>query len=1157
MAASQAMTRTGMVVGTPEYMAPEQARGVRELSPAADLFSLGCVLYECLTGQPPFVADHIAAVLVRILFEEPLSVRELRPGIPEPVVELLGRLLAKDPARRLGDATALYALLSSLGELPEPALAATMASPSVLLQSFAENEQSLLSVVLASPPEIDEGLDATLRPQELLQSAERQALLSVLQQLGVAADFLASGALVATVQSAASATDLAVLAARAALLIKERWPGAIVTVATGRGAIRGRTAVGEVVDQAARALRSSSRSGLAKDSGAVLLDPLTARLLEGRFTQIPHPDGALLRGEARDLDTSRPLLGRPTPCVGRESELAQLESQLSVCIEEGEALAMLVTAPPGVGKSRVRHEFLRRVGKRAGVTTQLIGRGDLVHAGAPYGMLRDAIHKLCGVSGSEDLELRRERLASRIGQHLTASERERIVAFIGELSNIPFPDSGLPMLQAARQEPKIMRDCLRRALLDWLAAEVASAPVLIVLDDLQWGDELTVSVLDEALRELASTPLMILAFARPEVTDTFPRLWQQHRMQELPLRGLSRKACERLITEVLGRGLAADVVGRAINQAAGNALFLEELIRSIAEHEASEQPDTVLAMLQARIGRLVTGARRAVRAAAIFGQTFWPSGVAAVLGVPKTEPLLDSWLSVLVDAEIIQLHPTSRLSAEAEYGFRHALIRDAAYSLLTPNDLLTGHRLAGEFLERAGEQDAASVAEHFERGGEPLRAAACYARSAEVGLARGNFLGALRHVARGVSCGPAGIVLGQLRSIESYILMLLDQQERLGEVAGAAMTELPAGSLGWCRSTIPAFFAAMNHSDPSRAGALVMQVLSTEPDPDARAPYADALCCITILSSVVAPEPLLGMLLQRLAAVVMQAEPANPTIRRYYHAARAWTIYNRTEDPWGLIQESRQAAALFEQAGDLLWFEYITATTTEAGWLDLGDLDGATRRLTALSAQMAQCLHMNTVHLWRYLLARALCMSASAADWDRAETLVRPMLAHGGGLSLYPLIAQGMMARLALLRGRPEEAAVQAAATLKFLPAFPIWLARTVPVQLHALLALGRTEEAVAIAEQALGVLSSLGGFGLGEVEFRVAAAEALHDGGNVTRAHAELEGALARIQRHAAAIPDPSWRNSYLTRNPYCTRARVLARSWGLAADGIDPGSA
>ena len=65
------MTRTGLVVGTPDYMSPEQARGDRNLTPAADIFSVGCILYECLTGKLPFAAGHVAAVLTRVLFEDP------------------------------------------------------------------------------------------------------------------------------------------------------------------------------------------------------------------------------------------------------------------------------------------------------------------------------------------------------------------------------------------------------------------------------------------------------------------------------------------------------------------------------------------------------------------------------------------------------------------------------------------------------------------------------------------------------------------------------------------------------------------------------------------------------------------------------------------------------------------------------------------------------------------------------------------------------------------------------------------------------------------------------------------------------------------------------------------------------------------------------
>src|SRR5262249_40519231 len=111
--------------------------------------------------------------------------------------------------------------------------------------------------------------------------------------------------------------------------------------------------------------------------------------------------------------------------------------------------------------------------------------------------------------------------------------------------------------------------------------------------------------------------------ARPEVHEVFPRLWAGHKVQEIALRGLSRRACERLIREVLGKDVPGAAVDRAIEQSAGNALFLEEMIRAIAEGKAEEQPETVVAMLQARIGRLPAGPRRTLEAASVFGQTFW------------------------------------------------------------------------------------------------------------------------------------------------------------------------------------------------------------------------------------------------------------------------------------------------------------------------------------------------------------------------------------------------------------------------------------------------------------------------------------------------------------------------------------------------------
>ena len=94
----RSVTQTGLVVGTPEYMAPEQARGLRDLTTAVDVFALGCIFYECLTGEAPFAAEHITAALARILFEEPRPLESRLPDLPPALALLCSRMLAKSTA---------------------------------------------------------------------------------------------------------------------------------------------------------------------------------------------------------------------------------------------------------------------------------------------------------------------------------------------------------------------------------------------------------------------------------------------------------------------------------------------------------------------------------------------------------------------------------------------------------------------------------------------------------------------------------------------------------------------------------------------------------------------------------------------------------------------------------------------------------------------------------------------------------------------------------------------------------------------------------------------------------------------------------------------------------------------------------------------------
>src|SRR5262249_21748730 len=144
-----------------------------------------------------------------------------------------------------------------------------------------------------------------------------------------------------------------------------------------------------------------------------------------------------------------------------------------------------------------------------------------------------------------------------------------------------------------------------------------------------------------------------------------------------------------------------------------------------------EAPETVLAMLQARIGRLETGARRVLRAASVFGETAGKGAVRALLGGSMSDQEIDGRLARLLEEEIFERRSESRSPGGKAYRFRHALVRDAAYSLASEEERVASHRLAGEYLKDRGEPDSLVLAEHFVQGGEPLRAAPHYLRAGE------------------------------------------------------------------------------------------------------------------------------------------------------------------------------------------------------------------------------------------------------------------------------------------------------------------------------------------------------------------------------------------------------------------------------------------
>ncbi|MBI3569451.1 MAG: protein kinase [Gemmatimonadetes bacterium] len=111
---TEGMTQAGMVVGTPEYMAPEQLMG-GEIDARADIYSAGCVIYECLTGATPLSAENQYALIAKLLEETPVPPSTVNPEVPQALSDLVMRTLAKKPEERPQSATELHDLLAALG----------------------------------------------------------------------------------------------------------------------------------------------------------------------------------------------------------------------------------------------------------------------------------------------------------------------------------------------------------------------------------------------------------------------------------------------------------------------------------------------------------------------------------------------------------------------------------------------------------------------------------------------------------------------------------------------------------------------------------------------------------------------------------------------------------------------------------------------------------------------------------------------------------------------------------------------------------------------------------------------------------------------------------------------------------------------------------
>jgi len=1130
-------TLTGLPIGTPGYMAPEQARGSPDQDPRADLFSFGCVLFECLTGRPPFVGRDFVAVQAKILFEEAPRLSLLRAEAPSTLERLVMALLAKDKTGRPPSSSAVAIALSA----NEPVVYEphTRPPPSTFLTS---GEQRLVSVIALRIGAVDRA-EQTTSPDQTLSSQPAvplHAYRAIATSCGGVAEQLGDGSVFVTIQGRATATELAHRAVRCAWSLRELSPNALIALAMGRAVVAGQLLIGEVIDRATRlidraAARQMRASSTRRASPPILMDDLTGGLLDEASYDVIESGGEFeLHAVREGVQGTRTLLGKPSPCVGRAKELGILETILEQCLDEGTAQTVIIEGEEGVGKSRLRHELVRRVQARGDIVDIWLSRGDPMSGGAPFGFLIQAVRRAIGIADGEPLDVGQTKLRARVARHVPESERDRVAHFLGELIGVAFDDARDAQLRAARRDPILLGDQMRRAAEDWFAAELSFNPIVLILEDLHWGDLPSVQFVDSLLRNLRDRPLFVLALARPEIDRQFPSLWSGRGATRMRLTELTERACRTLVRSTLGDDVSATVADAIVQRAAGNAFYLEELIRAAATGRNEELPDTVLAMVQARIERLPPEARRLLRGASVFGETFWRGGVSALTGHADPNHV-DEWLRHLVEAEVISSRNTASLPGEDEYIFRHALLREAAYLMLTDDDRALGHRLAGEWLERVGATNPVALAEHFERGRSPERAIDWYVRGAEDALAGNQYGDVELRGERAIGCGADGVTRGRLRTLQADASRWNGTYERSIAQARDAMSHLAPATVDWFEAAGTLAIVCSLVGRRTELVAVTEELVAVTPKAENVDSAVVALARATSSAARLGLRELANDTLQQIDVVAAGSHPGDPAVAARLHYSRA-AVADIDRDVSRSIRENLAAAVSYEAAGMLRNLAVHRRLLAEA-WLQIGQLARAEGELRASIADSERLGLRENMCFGQHLLAVVL---GRMGRFDEGCSLARAAVVdaqHYGGR--VESLARCDLATILLEAGHTADAYEEARKALALAPASTPMLALVHARLGAAALESGAIEEARAASRAANEMFRAGAGPREYEMFARLVELRILkHDHSPELRSRAD--DAKREVLARAAQLTDDEQRESFLRVVP--ENAAILA---------------
>jgi class 3 adenylate cyclase len=493
-------------------------------------------------------------------------------------------------------------------------------------------------------------------------------------------------------------------------------------------ALRIGVSTGEVVVGQARegssfvtgdAVNVAARLEQAAAPGEILAGERTVAAVRGAF-EFAHPrtveakgkpGGVTCRRVLRALSLMRPrgVSGLRRTFVARDAELRALEDAYRRVVAHGSPHLVTISGEAGVGKTRLVREFWEILGSESPQPLRRTGRCLPYGQGITYWPLGEILKEQFGILESD----RPDALRLRLG------EREILALTLG--------------LDVARDlHPLAARDRLHSGWVEFAEELVADRPAVVLVEDIHWAEDPLLDLLDRLIRDMRG-PLLLIATTRPELFDLRPAWGGARRdASTLELEPLSAGASSRMLSELLAEELPSAVTEMILRQAEGNPFFVEEVLESLIDQGVlvpsngtwilSELPagfavpDSVQAVLAARIDLLPAAEKAALQAASVIGRVFWTGPVYELL--PDVSPDF----RLLEDRDFIRRRAGSTIAGETEYAFKHQLTREVAYAGLPKVKRARLHAAFASWLERFGDrrdEHAPLLAHHYAEAVRP------------------------------------------------------------------------------------------------------------------------------------------------------------------------------------------------------------------------------------------------------------------------------------------------------------------------------------------------------------------------------------------------------------------------------------------------------